>query len=256
MRYAWLLLPLWLAACGSGISPPPRDEAMEQAFTAGRLLSTQKEPQAAQVQFETAYQRAVLRDDAAAIADAGYDLAVVQLAQGQAAEALATISRARVALGMRGRLSLPGLSLVQAASLHRLGQDREAMAVARSVTTDPDKGVAARATFLVGLAADAQGDVPTLAAACDVLRAPARSPARAREADADELAARLALRRDDPGAAERAALAASAGRRTLLDYRGMRTALGLAARAAERAGEAPRAAAYEQQAAQSLALDR
>ena len=229
---------------------------MEQAFTAGRLLLSQKDPQAAQTQFETAYRRAVLRDDVAEISDAGYDLATAQLAQNQADEALATIGRARAALALRGRAQTPAFSLVAAAALHQLGRDREAMDVALPATQSPDAALAARATYVLGLAADASGDVRTLAAACDALRTSPHAPSVVRQTDADELAARLALRRGDEAAAMQAALAASAGRRTLLDYRGMRVALELAAETARRSGDTMRAAAYAQQAAESLASGR
>lgn len=255
MRRSVLLLPLWLASCGGGASLPS-DDAMEQAFTAGRLLSSQKDPVAAQTQFETAYQRAILRDEAAAIGDAGYDLAAALLAQDRATEALATVARTRAALALRGHAQMAELSLVAAASLHRLGRDREAMAAARVAANDADADIAARATYVLGLAADASGDEATLAAACDALH---RLPPRrslARQADADELAARLALRRDDPGAAELAARSASSERRLLLDYRGMRVALGLAAIAADRAGDPLRAVAYRRQVAESLAAAR
>ena len=226
---------------------------MEQAFSAGRLLSSQRDPQAAETQFETAYKRAARRDDAAAIGDAGYDLAAAQLAQFHSESALATVARARAALALRGHRSTAELALVAAASLHQLGRDREAMAAALPATTSPDADLAERATYVLGLAADASGDVQTLAAAGDVLRRPHPKPSMARQADADELAARLALRHDRTFAAEQAALSASAERRTLLDYRGMRVALELAARAAQQSGDTTRAAAYAQQADESAA---
>lgn len=222
---------------------------------AGRLLSSQKDPQAAQAQFETAYRRAVGRDDAAAIGDAGYDLAAAQLAQDHAADALSTTESARRALALRGHVQTPELSLVKAASLYRLGRDREAMDAARLITMEPDVDLAERAIYVLGLAADGAGDVQTLAGACNTLRRPPKMPSLVRLADANELAARLALDRGDQKGAEEAALAASVGRRTLLDYRGMRIALRLAAVAAGRSGAPTRAAAYEQQAAESLASD-
>ena len=160
-----------------------------------------------------------------------------------------------MALALRGHPPTPDLALVEAASLHQLGRDGDAMDAALPATKAPDAELAERATYVLGLAADARGNVQTLSAACDGLRRLQGKPSAARQADTDELAARLALRRGDQRAAEQAALAASAERQTLLDYRGMRVALELAARAAQRDGDTMRADAYAQQAAQSLASD-
>jgi len=253
LKRALLFLPLCLAACGGGASTP-QDDAMEQAFTAGRLSLSQKDPAEAETQFQTAYRRAVARDDAAAIADAGYDIAAAQLARNHPSEALATVARTRAALALRGHMQPPALSLAEAGALHRLGQDNAAVPAALRAAQAKDADLAARATFLLGLVADAHGDTRALAAARDSVRGPAgKALPPARRADADELSARLDLHRADPAAAERDALDAAEGRRTLLDYRGMRTALTLAAEAARRGGDPSRAAAYDRQVAESLA---
>lgn len=145
----------------------------------------------------------------------------------------------------------PALLLAEATALYRTGElaeaDREAQAVERSA----DRAAAARAAFLRGLIADRNGDENKLAAAAAVL-ATATNPSF--EADAAELAARLALRQGDALRARREAARARKLRQETLDYRGLARTLALEGRAAERSGDRLGAADLFLRAGRSAAL--
>jgi hypothetical protein len=128
---------------------------------------------------------------------------------------------------------LAGLQLVAAIALYRTGQPAVADAVAARIEAGSD-AISARAAFLRGLIADDQADVTGLQAALDRI-AGSREPEH--QADAAELAARLALRRGDTARARAEAERAANVRRILLDYRALARSLALAARAAALAGD-------------------
>ena len=90
-----------------------------------------------------------------------------------------------------------------------------------------------------GLIADDRGDVTGLAAADAALSAAKAAPF---EADAAELAARLALRRGDTGLARQQAARAAELRQTTLDYRGLARALAFEGATVERTGNKAAAA--------------
>lgn len=245
-----LAMPV-LAGCGGGKVAPPGDGVLEQAMDAGRQSTGLERLTVAEAQYRLAGTRALARDDAGAIGDAGYNLAVVQLAQDRPADALSTIAATRGALAVRGYQGADaGLDLTQAAALHRLGRDGEAAPLAAGAMASAEPAFAEQASLLTGLIADGRGDRATLAQAVAHLAHP-RPVAAKWQADEDELRARMALARD-PVTARGLAVHAADLRRQLVDYRGMARALSLAARAAGQAGDAGGAAALSLQAAQSL----
>ncbi|MBB2172289.1 hypothetical protein HLH35_09175 [Gluconacetobacter asukensis] len=244
-----LAMPV-LAGCGGGKVAPAGDTVLDQAMDAGHQSAGLERLTVAEAQYRLAGTRALARDDAGAIGDAGYNLAVVQLAQGRPADALSTIAATRAALAVRGRQGADaGLDLTQAAALHRLSRDDEAAPLAAGAMASPDPAVAEQASLLTGLIADARGDRATLAQAVAHL-AHVRPVAAKWQADEDELQARLRLAQE-PAAAQELAVHAADLRRQLVDYRGMARALTLAARAAGQAGDSGGAAALSLQAAQS-----
>jgi len=122
-RPAALLLLLLLAACGSSTpadeSPPP-DRRLEQANQAGtRALAVNRTADAIK-QYRAALAVAYERDDAAAIGDVGYNLAVAQLRAGSAADAARTGREIRAELERRRQAPPAELILVQAAAAVRL----------------------------------------------------------------------------------------------------------------------------------------
>ncbi|GBQ81406.1 hypothetical protein AA13595_0628 [Gluconacetobacter johannae DSM 13595] len=243
-------LSVVLAGCGGGGVAAPRDETLNQSMDAARQAAELDRLSVAEGQYRQAGTRALARDDAGAIGDAGYNLAVVQLAQDRPADALSTVAATRAALAVRGRDGGDAeLDLVQAAALHRLSRDAEAAPLAAGAMDVADPGVAEQASLLTGLIADARGDRATLSAAAGRL-AHTRPVPDKWQADEDELRARLLLTAD-PGQARQLAQHAADLRRRMVDYRGMARALTVAARAAGLAGDASGAAALSLRATQS-----
>ncbi|MBB2155958.1 hypothetical protein HLH33_06495 [Gluconacetobacter diazotrophicus] len=251
MRARILPLVLLLAGCAGGKAVAPQDETLAQAMESGRQSVALDRLSVAESQYRLAGTRAVARDDAPAIGDAGYNLAVVQLAQDRPADALSTVAATRGALALRGHGGGDAeLDLVQAAALYRLSRDAEAAPLAASAMASPDPATTEQAALLGGLIADARGDRATLAAAAARLAHTRPVPAKW-QADEDELRARMVLA-TDPATARDLARHAADLRQGIVDYRGMARALTLAARAAGQAGDAQGAAALSLQAAQSM----
>ncbi len=253
MRLPAILLALLAGACAAGkpaVPPPPEDTLLRQNATAGRLALSLDRPQEAVTQYRAALARALARDDAAAIGDYGYDLAVAQLAADDPRGALVSARSTAADLAHRRVAPFPALILVEATALYRSGAAREADRLAASVERNGDQPVAARAAFLRGLIADKAGDDAGLRAAAARLGRPT-SPEQ--QADADELVARVDRRAGRNETAAAAAEAAADLRRDNLDYRDMARALALAASARERAGAAGAAANLYLRAGQSAA---
>jgi len=204
-----------LAGCG-GPKPPaaPDDQALNREARAGRLAMAQDRPEEAVTQFRGALRRAQERDDAAAIGDLGYNLAVAELAANKGKDALATARATRAELRRRGAPEIADLDLAEATALYRTGAAAEADALAARVQQSGDPPAAARASLLRGLIADERGDLPALRAAVDALSKPA-GPAQ--QGDAAELTARLRLREGDAAGAVAEADRAAALRRESLD---------------------------------------
>jgi hypothetical protein len=210
-----LAVLLILGACSSAPKGPPEDATLARLGHAGGIAFNQEQPDQAATQYRDALARARTRDDAGAIADAGFNLATAQLRAGQPREAMQTAQEIQAELARR-KIADPGLDLISATALFRLGDLPMADRVAAGLTTSPDNALANAAWFLRGLIADAQKDRPALQ------RAAASLDKDANPADVAELQARLSL---DP----KLALQAADLRRDQLDYRGMARALALAA---------------------------
>jgi tetratricopeptide (TPR) repeat protein len=238
------LLPLllFLSACGASApeeAGPPVDEILERDTAAGHLAFELEHPGEAAARYRSALKRAQARDDSEQIGTLGYNLAVAELRANAPDRALAAARMTRMELQRRGAKPFPALFLVEATALYRTGSSTEADAVAAQAEAGTDAGASARASFLRGLIADERGNERNLATAVSKLRT-ASTPDL--QADAVELAARLALRRGDFAMAQRDATRAEALRREALDYRGLARVLALGGEAASRGGE-PKAAA-------------
>ncbi|HEV2548286.1 MAG TPA: hypothetical protein VGU20_13185 [Stellaceae bacterium] len=236
MRSPLLLVLAALAACGGGAPPSatPVDETLQRETQAGRLAYELERSDEAVARYRAALTRAQERDDLGAIGDLGYNLSVAELRDNHPDRALADARQTRAELERRGAKPSPALLLAEATALYRLGAAADAEGIAARVAGDSDRDAAARATFLRGLIADEHGNAQGLAAALAALGAPA-TPSL--QADAAELSARLALRRNDLTSAREEATRAAALRRDSLDYRGMARTLALAGEAARLSGD-------------------
>ena len=136
------LAALALAACGGGTpadTGPPPDVKLDQANRAGTQALSVDMPSLAVREYKVALARAYERDDAGAIADIAYNLALAQMKTGDAKAALATLRDARAELDRR-RVQIPAeLFLVQAAAAYRTGDLSGAATAAREALDRPAK---------------------------------------------------------------------------------------------------------------------
>jgi uncharacterized membrane protein YeaQ/YmgE (transglycosylase-associated protein family) len=140
-----------------------------------------------------------------------------------------------------GIAASPALELADAVALYQTGRSGQAYALAELVESATDPEAAARAAFLCGLIADEAGHRLTLQAALNRI---AGVSGAEHQTDADELAARLALRNGDNQAARARAVQAADLRCDLVDYRSLARDLALAARASELTGNTSGAADF------------
>jgi tetratricopeptide (TPR) repeat protein len=243
LRLLPALAALALAACGgSPVDPgPPPDAKLDQANRAGSQALSMDMPSLAVSQYKTALQRAYERDDAGAIADVSYNLALAQMRAGDAKAAIATVRDAQRDLERR-RAAVPAeLFLVLAAASYRSNDFAAADSAAQQALsrTSGDSDTAPRAWFIRGLVAAQRGDGQGLAQAIAALPPSKQADL---QADREELEGRAALLDNRPAEALALFQRAAANRQQALDYRGMARALSSAADAAERSGQAAEAA--------------
>ena len=223
---------------------------MRQSVHAAESAMSLDRPTEAVTQYERALVRAKARDDAAAIGDYGYDLAVAQLAANQPKQALVAIHDTRAELLRRGWTSFPALDLAEAMADYRLGDKQQSDQLAARAEGGTDATAAARASFLRGLIADDTGNGSVLEASIARLAQPATADEKA---DAAELLARREVRQGAFEAATTEAEHAADLRREMLDYRGVARALSVAGEAQARLGNGQAAAELYMRAGQSAA---
>ncbi|MFO1084762.1 MAG: hypothetical protein U1E21_09380 [Reyranellaceae bacterium] len=238
------LVALALAACGGGgpADPGPSPDAkLDQANRAGGQALSMDMPSLAVRQYKTALQRAYERDDAGAIADVSYNLALAQMRAGDAKAAIATVQDAQRDLDRR-RAAIPAeLFLVLAAASYRANDLAAADSAAQETLsrTSSDSDTAPRAWFIRGLVAAQRGDGPALTQAIAALPPSKQADL---QADREELEGRAALLDNRPAEALARLQRAAYNRQQALDYRGMARALASAADAAQRSGQSTEAA--------------
>lgn len=256
LRLLPALAALALAACGGGgpvDSGPPKDIKLDQANQAGTQALSMDMPSLAVRQYKVALARAYERDDAGAIADIAYNLALAQMRAGDPRAALATVRETRADLDRR-RAAVPAeLILVQAAAAYRTGDLGGAASAAQEASdrTAKDPDTVPRAWFIRGLVAADRGDGAALAQSIAVLPPSKQADL---EADRQELQGRAAM--IDNRLAEALALfeQSATNRQQALDYRGMARALALAGSAALRSNRAADAADFFLRAGRSALL--
>lgn len=214
----WLapfLLTACFSACATRPQGPPEDQALARLAHAGDTAYRLERPEEAVTQYQASLSRARTRDDATAIADAGFNLAAAELRTGRMQAAIATAQEVQDELARRG-LRDYGLDLVMATALFRVGDLQNADRIAEEVTTRGSHQLADQGWFLRGLIGDMRGDRVILQRALSSL-SPSADPA-----DIAELQARI-------DRSSVVALKAAGLRRDALDYRGMARTLALAA---------------------------
>jgi hypothetical protein len=247
---------LALAACGGGTpvdTGPPPDVRLDQANRAGTQALSVDMPSLAVREYKVALARAYERDDATAIADVAYNLALAQMKAGDAKAALATVHDARGELERR-RVEIPAeLFLVQAAAAYRTGDLGGATAAAQDALGRPakDPDTVPRAWFIRGLVAADQGNGAALDQAIAALPAGKQADL---EADRQELQGRAALLAARPADALALLEQSASKRQQALDYRGMARALSFAGDAALRSNRAAEAAEFFLRAGRSSLL--
>ncbi|MFT8817294.1 MAG: hypothetical protein ABF826_04640 [Komagataeibacter saccharivorans] len=252
--YVALSLVLALAGCGGGEkAASPTDSTLSQDMETARDAVSLERLSVAEQQYRAAGERAIARDDVTAIGDSGYNLATVELDENRPQDALATITATRSALQVRGQAGDDaGLDLVQAGALYRLGRNAEAASAAARAAAAQDVDIAEKGQFIRGLIADDGGDQATLASVAAYFATLTGKVPAGWSADAREMAARNLLATG--GSARTAwqdALQAATIRQQQVDYRDMARALGVAAMAASKAGDAQAAAQLYTRASQS-----
>jgi len=255
-RLFGLAVLLALAGCGGGKPAdegPPTDLRLEQANRAGTRALAMNQTREAIKQYRAALALAYERDDAAAIGDVGYNLAVAQLTAGAATDAVRTARDVRAELERRKQAPPPELVLVQAAAAYRLGAGDEAMALAQEVLARAPlpAETATRAWYIWGVVSADRGDARGLAQALAAIP-PSTQPDQ--EADRRELAGRAGLLSGDTGRAASEFEQAADQRRLALDYRGMARALSFAGDAVLRQGRTEEAAVLYLRAGRSAVL--
>ena len=240
-----LLSLLALAACGGGTpadTGPPPDVKLDQANKAGTQALSMDLPSLAVRQYKVALSRAYERDDAGAIGDVAYNLALAQMKAGDPKGAIATAREARGELVRRRAPVPPELILVQAAAAYRSGDLGGAASAAQEVLESgaKDQDAVRRAWFIRGLVAADRSDSAGLTQAITALSPPTKQADL--EADRQELQGRAALLANDSAAALSLFEQSASNRQQALDYRGMARALSLAGDAALRSGRAADAA--------------
>jgi len=250
------LLPvLLLGGCGGGAPPdpgPPTDRRLEQANQAGTRALTLSQPVEAVKQYKLALTRAYERDDAAAIGDVGYNLAVAQLQAGAAEDALSTARETRAELERRRTPVHAELVLVQAAASYRAGRADEALALCQEVMSlNPAPEAATRAWFIRGAVLADRGDASGLAQAIAAIPASTRSDS---EGDRLELMGRAGLLSGGAEPALQYFERAADQRRLALDYRGMARALSFAGEASLKLGRTADATVFYLRAGRSALL--
>jgi tetratricopeptide (TPR) repeat protein len=249
---------LALAAGGCGTAPQspagPVDRELKAAGSTARYaFESGRYDQAASI-YRRALDRAFLRNDADAILDNRYNLAVSLMELQKTGQALALVEQAKADLAASGK-SLPAdLLLLEATILFRDGRMQRALKVTEAILASGSAAtpaIHARTHFLRGLIAARRNDVPMLRRS---IRRMGRPENDILLSDLAELRGRLAMAEEAWRRAASHLKDAARLRRHSLDYRRMARSLALAAAASRKAGREGRAASLYLQAGRSAAL--
>ena len=259
-RFTGLLLAVAILVwSGCGSSPqvqekPAGDESLERLNQAARQAFDRGRFQQAASIYRQALERALVRDDANAVVDAQYNLAVCLMRLDAHAEAQHLIDQAETELSISDQRRLADLLLLKALLYYKTARPDDAWEVTRQILsmnhqTAPD--VPSRTHFLRGLIAGERGDMSQLRDEITALGNPDNPILRG---DLMELNGHLAMGEQNWDAAVKAFDGAASLRREALDYPAMAKVLALAAEASNKAGNPTAAAQRFLRAGRSAAL--
>ncbi len=260
IRLAGLILTAGLLVWGGcGSSPPVRekpgaDQNLERFNNAARQAFDKGKFEQAASFYRKALELALVRDDADAIVDAQYNLAVCLMKLKSHAEAMQLVRQAEAELALADRSKLAELLLLKAMLYYKSAELDDAWQVTRqilSLTPQPKPLIRGRTHFLRGLIAIQREDTDQLRDEIAALGKPKNQLLRG---DLAELKGHLAMAEQDWGAALQAFDEAVILRRMAIDYQGMIKNLALAARASEKAGNIKEASQRYLRAGRSAAL--
>jgi len=205
MKRLWIVCMLLggvgLAGCGGGTKTEtaPADPMLEQRFDAARAAFEQGGyPQAARL-FQQAADRAYLRDDPQAAADALISRAICLMRMRRFDRAAEALDDAAYAASLAGDPMTGDVMLLRGwLALERDQPDAAIDAARRVLATNPAENRQTQAHVIIGLAAVQQSD---LAAAEAALAAMGRPTSITAQADRARLTARIAQQRGDDASA-------------------------------------------------------
>jgi len=257
VRLLMAVAVLILSGCGSSAPKqkgPAVDEnlvrfnrAARQAYDKGRL-------EQAVSFYRKALEQAYVRDDAAAILDAQYNLALCLMHLQSYEEALGVVQGATTEMAQAGGENSLDLLLLKATILHRRGDSDEAWKITDQILSNAAQAssvVRSKTYFLRGLIAGKRGDKGQLRESIAALGQPEHPRLLA---DREELAGHLAMAEQKWDAATEAFDLSAKLRRETLDYRGMVNVLALAGSASEKAERTRESAIFYLRAGRSAAL--
>ncbi|GBR53003.1 hypothetical protein AA106555_1128 [Neokomagataea thailandica NBRC 106555] len=241
MKYWMLTALMCLAGCSAhSVERSKPDEAYQSSMATGRSAFELGHPEEAERQYKRAFERALLRDDAQALHDAGFNLATAQLEQQHTNDVQKTLDRVQAALSLRGEPEVGDLKLIRSAAFLRQNLPSNALRQAREAQAEVSSADRTQAAYLIGRAAFDLRDGATLSEA--VISSCKGAESALPSADCTELKARQALLSGQAGEALKLALVVVGQRRDARDYVSMREALALAASSAMRDGRGQEAA--------------
>jgi len=227
---------------GCGSSPqvrekPGADQSLERLNRAARQAFDKGRIEQAASFYRKALERALVRDDAGAIVDAQYNLAVCLMKLNSHAETMQLVRQAEAELTLTDQSKMADLLLLKAVLFYQSAQPDDAWQVTQqilSMTPQTTPVIRGRTHFLRGLIAAERGDVHQLRSEIAALGRPQNPSLRG---DLLELQGHLALAEQNWNAAVKAFDEAVMLRRETIDYQAMMKVLALAANACQKAGK-------------------
>ncbi len=244
------VITIFGTSCGSKqVKEETVDEILEKTNHAARQAFEKEDIDQAATLYRQALDRAYLRDDAMAIADAQYNLAVCLMILQSYEEALVLVNQT-----LRAKQPISAdLLFLKATLFYRQKKSNEAWKITEKILSSAPKKflIQIPTHFLRGLIASERGNIAQLNEAIAALGQPTQPNLRA---DREELLGHLGMAEKNWQAAIKAFDAATTLRREILDYRGMVLTLAKAGEACEKEGQLVAASRRYLRAGQSAAL--